>query len=162
MPPGSVLLFWSIIIYHRSIMIYFDRHVIFSFRYAIWMVDHNWLAVDHDLPFSCTTSRSIMIYLDRHVIFYFLYTLCTVDHTWQTVDLDLPFMHFFGKKSLFSVRYGPWTVDRNLPCPPKVDLFHQKVETSSRCCPTICAISLAKFHIFVHKFSLTRFSPKRV
>ena len=51
MPPGSVLLFWSIIIYHRSIMIYFDRHVIFSFRYAIWMVDHNWLAVDHDLPF---------------------------------------------------------------------------------------------------------------
>ena len=97
MPPGSVLLFWSIIIYHRSILIYIDRHIILSFPYAIWTVNHNLPTVHHDLPCSCTTSRSIIIYnrsisiyLDRLVIFCFLYTLWTVDHTWPTVDLYLP------------------------------------------------------------------------
>ena len=98
----------SIIIYQRSIMTYFYRHVIFSFLYAIWTVDHNWLKVDHDLPCSCTTCRSIiiyhrsiMIYSDRHFIFSFLYTLWTVDHTWQTVDHDLSYIHFFSKNIVF-------------------------------------------------------------
>ena len=60
-PAGSVLLFWSIIIYHRSIIICLDRHVDFSFRYTLRTVDHNWPTVDHDWAWSCTTSWSIII-----------------------------------------------------------------------------------------------------
>ena len=38
--------------------------------------------------------------------------------------------------------------------------FHQKVETYFKCCPSI-SIGLQGFHIFAHKFSLTRFFPKQ-
>ena len=93
MPAGRVLLFWSIIKYLRSIIFYVDRHVILSYLYIIWTVDHNWPTVDLELPCLCTTSQSIiiyhpsiLIYLDRHVDFSFRYTLRTVDHNWPTVD----------------------------------------------------------------------------
>ena len=58
---GRVLLFWSIIIYHRSIIICLDRHVDFSFRYTLRTVDHNWPTVDHDWAWLCTTFWSIII-----------------------------------------------------------------------------------------------------
>ena len=71
MPAGRVLLFWSIIIYRRSIIIYLDRHVIFpsyipyerliildersilitSLVYYL-SVDHNLPSVDQHLPYS--------------------------------------------------------------------------------------------------------------
>ena len=35
-----------------------------------------------------------------------------------------------------------------------MDIFHQKVETYSVCCPSICAIGLPGFHIFAHKYYL--------
>ena len=57
------------------------------------------------------TSRSIMIYLDRNVIF-------------SERSIILVTSIFSVKCFLFPIRYGPWTVDRNLPCPPKVDIFH--------------------------------------
>ena len=78
----------------------------------------------------------------------------TNGRSWVTI-------HFSEKLLCFSIRYGPWTVDRNLPCPPKVYIFHQKVETYSRCCPRISAIGLPGFHNFAHKFSLTRFFPQK-
>ena len=83
------------------------------------------------------TSRSIMIYLDRNVIFS------------ERLIILVTFI-FSVKRFLFPIRYGPWTVDRNLPFLPKLDIFHQKVETYSRCCPSI-SIGLPEFHYFPHK-----------
>ena len=71
-------------------------------------------------------------------------------------------MHFLVKIFSLSIRYGAWTVDRYSPCPPRVDHFHQKVESYSRCFPSICAIGLLGFHIFALKFSLDHFFPKKV
>ena len=35
-----------------------------------------------------------------------------------------------------------------------MDIFHQKVETYSVCCQSICAIGLPGFQIFAHKYYL--------
>ena len=81
------------------------------------------------LPLLCTTSRSIIIYhqsiiiyLTRYVNFSFINTLCMVDHTWP--------IHAFFQYScyLFSIRYGQWTVDRNLPCPQRWTFFTKKLK----------------------------------
>ena len=42
-----------------------------------------------------------------------------------------------------------------------MEIFHQNVETYSRCCPSIFAVGLPGFQNFAHKFSLTRFFPKK-
>ena len=169
MPAGRVLLFWSIIMYHRSIMFYLDGHVIFSLLYTIWTVDHNWPTVDHDLPCSCTTSqsiiiyhRSIMIYLDRHVIFAFLSTLRTVDHTWQTVDHDLPFIHFFSKIFSFSIRYCPWTVDRNLPPHQRWTIFNKRLNHIPDVSQAYVRFVYRDFIFLLTSFHSITFSPKRV
>ena len=81
------------------------------------------------LPLLCTTSRSIIIYhqsiiiyLTRYVNLSFIHTLCMVDHTWP--------IHAFFQYScyLFSIRYGQWTVDRNLPCPQRWTFFTKKLK----------------------------------
>ena len=94
------------------------------------------------------TSQSIMIYLDRNVIFS------------ERLIILVTFI-FSVKCFLFPIRYGPWTVDRNLLCPPKVDIIHHKVKTYSRCCPSI-SIGLPGFNIFAHKLYQLAFSPNRV
>ena len=46
-------------IYHRSIIIYLDRHVIFAFLCTLWTVDHTWQTVDHYLPVHAFFSKHI-------------------------------------------------------------------------------------------------------
>ena len=97
--------------------------------------------------------RSIMIYLVCHVIFFFLYTLWSVDHNLPSSQYSAKIVSFFltilsmNGRSYFTLPTKGWYL------PPKV-------ETYSRCCPSICTIAPG-FHIFDQKFSLTRFFPKK-
>ena len=61
------------------------------------------------------TSRSIMIYLDRNVIF-------------SERSIILVTCIFSVKCFLFPIRYGQWTVDRNLPCPQRWTFFTKKLK----------------------------------
>ena len=114
-----------------------------------FLVDHNLPLVDHDLPWSpCHYFLPIYPMNGRSTL--------TNGQSWFT------FHSFFSKNVvLFSIRYVLWTVARNWPCTRKVDFFHQKAVTYSRCCSRICAISLPEFHIFADMFSLTRFFHKK-
>ena len=94
-----------------------------------------------------------MIYLVCHVIFFFLYTLWSVDHNLPSSQYSAKIVSFFltilsmNGRSYFTLPTKGWYL------PPKV-------ETYSRCCPSICTIAPG-FHIFDQKFSLTRFFPKK-
>ena len=61
------------------------------------------------------TSRLIMIYLDRNVIF-------------SERSIILVTCIFSVKCFLFRIRYGQWTVDRNLPCPQRWTFFTKKLK----------------------------------
>ena len=151
--PGRVLLFWSIIIYRRSIIIYLDRHVIFPSYIPyerLIILDERSILI---------TSRSIIIYhqsicnyLTRHVNFSFVYTLYMVDHTWAI------YAFFQWSCYLFSIPYGKWTVDRNLPCPQRWH-FSPKSWTISRMLPKHIDRP-TRISYFCSQVVLTRFFSK--
>ena len=101
-----------------------------------------------------------MIYLGCHVIIFFLYTLWSVDHNLLTVDHNLLCSQCSTK--IVSFFFTIWSMNGQsyFTLPTKGWYFPPKVETHSRCCPSICTIAPG-FHIFDLKFSLTRFFPKK-
>ena len=105
-------------------------------------------------------NRSIMIYLVCHVIFFFLYTLWSVDHNLLTVDHNLPCSQYSAKIVSFFLTIWSMHGRSYFTLPTKGWYFPPKVETYSRCCPSICTIAPG-FYIFDQKFSLTRFFPKK-
>ena len=101
-----------------------------------------------------------MIYLDRRIIFSFLYTLWSVDHNLLTVDHNLPCSQYSAKIVSFFLTIWSMHGRSYFTLPTKGWYFPPKVETYSRCCPSICTIAPG-FYIFDQKFSLTRFFPKK-
>ena len=82
-----------------------------------------------------------------------LYTLRTVDHNFPTANHNLSCLPFFRKKMFYFPSDMVLTVDRNLPFAPAVDIFHQKVDTYSRCSPSMCTRALPGFPILNQKFN---------
>ena len=101
-----------------------------------------------------------MIYLVCHVIFFFLYALWSVDHNLLTVDHNLPCSQYPAKIVSFFLTIWSMHGRSYFTLPTKGWYFPPKVETYSRCCPSICTIAPG-FYIFDQKFSLTRFFPKK-
>ena len=95
----------------------------------------------------------LVFYLKSDVIFFFLYTLWSVDHNLPSSQYSAKIVSFF--LTILSMN-GP----SYFTLPTKGWYLPPKVETYSRCCPSICTIAPG-FHIFYQKFSLTRFFPKK-
>ena len=104
----TISFFPSKIPYDRSVILD-ERSILITSLVYYFSVDHNLPSVDNHLPYSLCQ-------------FFFHYTLCMVDHTWP--------IHAFFQYScyLFSIRYGQWTVDRNLPCPQRWTFFTKKLK----------------------------------